>query len=352
MVDLQSADLSKLLRIIVPLPILKNERGREAVVESASLQQLLPQLDLSGESAVAIPLMIKVFTSFGRLTYEHEALGRFLSTLTDYVGLEDRAVLEGIISKYHLMIPVATSPEVSDWVAPVTTSDVLEKVIGENTLRPVAFLQKGLNASRSVAYIRVSNGVREWTGTGFLVGSNLLLTNHHVLPARNLLSATICRFNYQLDTEGNAEVYEDYHVIADGHFHSNQALDYSILELSDNPGANWGNLALKPTIPTMDSRVNIIQHPSGLPKQISIHNNFVKFANHTKIQYVTSTLPGSSGSPVLDDDWRVVGIHHAGGMLPENDASLLYFRNEAVTVAAILEDLPVELRRRLTIEAS
>ncbi|MBK9054813.1 MAG: trypsin-like peptidase domain-containing protein, partial [Chloroflexi bacterium] len=43
-----------------------------------------------------------------------------------------------------------------------------------------------------------------------------------------------------------------------------------------------------------------------------MQNNFVAFADTRIIQYLTSTEPGSSGSPVFNNDFVVVGIHHSG----------------------------------------
>jgi len=313
MVNLSAGDQKQLLELLTRLPILASERGREAILISAGLEELRPQMDLSGPSAITIPLMVNLLRSYGRLTYEHEALGRFLNTIKDYVGLEEGEFLDGIITRYGLMTPIAKSPAKIDWVTPVTSADVLEKIIGESTLRPIAFLQQGLEASRSVAYIKVSSEAKTWSGTGFMISPNLLLTNHHVLPQSNLLDQTIFRFNYQLDARGNPEVFRDYTVADEGLYHADEKLDYAVVELKDRPGDEWGHLKLKPQLPLPDSRVNIIQHPNGLPKQISIQNNFVKYADATRIQYVTSTQPGSSGSPVFNDDWQVVGLHHAGG---------------------------------------
>jgi len=152
-----------------------------------------------------------------------------------------------------------------------------------------------------------------------------------------------------MDARGNAAVFKDYAVAERGIYHANETLDYAVVGLQDDPGDEWGYLTLQFQVPATDCRVNIIQHPSGLPKQISLQNNLVTFADVTKIQYVTSTLPGSSGSPVFDDGWKVIGLHRAGGWLPETEGGPLYFRNEGTAIKAILGDLPDEIKEQLTI---
>ena len=55
--------------------------------------------------------------------------------------------------------------------------DTQEKLIGENNLRPVAFLETGVQRSRAVARLTLpGRGV----ATGFMIGPDRLLTNNHV----------------------------------------------------------------------------------------------------------------------------------------------------------------------------
>src|SRR6266702_8537092 len=142
----------------------------------------------------------------------------------------------------------------------------------------------------------------------------------------------------------------DYRMALDGIFLARKDLDYAIVELDRHPGKEWGYLRLANSSPEVGSRVNIIQHPAAQPKQISIQNNFVEYVGGSVIQYVTSTLPGSSGSPVFDDNWRVVSLHHAGGMLPEPTTQRRYFRNEGIRSTSIFNDLPKDIQGRIESE--
>jgi V8-like Glu-specific endopeptidase len=347
MIQLDYNDQSQLIQLLTPLPILSSVNGRVSILEAALLEKLIPQMPLSDPSVVAIPLMLRELRVYGRVTYEHEALGRFLNTIKNYVGVTEQEFLDKLIFKYKLMTPTVHAPSHVDWT--LSTEDVSEKIIGENTLRPIAFLVRGLEVSTAVAYIEVVTDEKSWSGTGFLIAPDLLLTNQHVLPDPTLLSRTIFRFNYQLTFQGQAELFEDYKVSDQPDYIADSELDYAIVRLAGNPGNKWGHLTLSTQIPNKDSRVNIIQHPNGLPKQISIQNNFVKFASTTKLQYVTSTMPGSSGSPVFNDKWEVVGLHHAGGLLPEEENSPLYYRNEGIAVQSIVNSLPQDIKSSLNI---
>ena len=88
--------------------------------------------------------------------------------------------------------------------------------------------------------------------------------------------------------------------------------------------------------------MNIIQHPNGLPKQISVYSNVVVFAGSDRLQYLTDTEPGSSGAPVLDRHWNVVAVHHSGGWLPEpsaTDPTRQFYRNEGILLRPIVAGL-------------
>jgi V8-like Glu-specific endopeptidase len=83
----------------------------------------------------------------------------------------------------------------------------------------------------------------------------------------------------------------------------------------------------------------IIQHPQGGPKQIALTANQVVNVYEHRLQYTTDTLPGSSGSPVFNDDWQVIAIHHAGGNLISNSRGDRRFVNQGILLSYILRDL-------------
>lgn len=213
----------------------------------------------------------------------------------------------------------------------------LEKIYQENNLKPIAFLEQGLAVSTSIAHITLTDG---GMATGFLIAPDVLLTNHHVFRNKNDAQSATVRFNYQTDLFGNFLVTDEYSCDPESLFKNNDELDYAVVRMKDEPGMKWGFLKVKPIDVIVEAKVNIIQHPAGGPKHIAMNDNEVKYVDGSFIQYITDTMPGSSGSPVFNDDWQVIGLHHSGGYIPEPSTNSIHFRNEGIRINAILQDMP------------
>ena len=231
-------------------------------------------------------------------------------------------------------------PEVSDWRGPSTASQ-LEKIIGQrSTLVPITYLELGLLRSRPVARVRLSDGS---SGTGFLVADDLLITNNHVLPSRDAACSAIAQFNYQQTIASISAPMHEYNLLPDEMFQTSaeSADDWTAVRVDGKPSEKWGFLELKPASLKVGDNVNIIQHAGGGPKQVSFNANVVVFVGDTRIQYLTDTLPGSSGSPVFDTNWNLVALHHSGGWLfePNSPQKASYYRNEGIPIDRIIKGL-------------
>jgi endonuclease G len=83
--------------------------------------------------------------------------------------------------------------------------------------------------------------------------------------------------------------------------------------------------------------VFIIQHPDGGPKMIGLSHNLVRHVDDDVLQYWTDTKAGSSGSPVFDNRWRVVGLHHRWVAAPEGEG--VAYRNQGRRIEPVLAGL-------------
>ncbi|MBI4784104.1 MAG: trypsin-like peptidase domain-containing protein [Oscillatoriophycideae cyanobacterium NC_groundwater_1537_Pr4_S-0.65um_50_18] len=229
----------------------------------------------------------------------------------------------------------STENDVTDWRGAVNQD--LEKIIGtESTLVPISFLERGLKCARSVARIRVPGSF----GTGFLIARNIILTNNHVIRSYATAQKSWAEFDVQTNVTGQLVTPKTFQLDPDSCFETSEEHDWTIVGVKGNPSEPYGFIQLEPVQIARDEFVQIIQHPQGGEKQLAYRANIIAYVDSSVVQYLTDTLPGSSGSPVFNREWRVVALHHAGGNLNEpNNSSMTFLRNEGININTVLEDL-------------
>jgi endonuclease G len=256
--------------------------------------------------------------------------------------LEDNvlALLKEIPKKISREKSPSSLPVVTDREIPIPDEVKLEKILGVNNLKQISWIEQGIQVAKSVCRILTPNGM----GTGFLISSNLLMTNHHVIASADIAADPDCwvEFNYQLDSGGTPLQTHRYRLDAE-RFHTNPTLDYTIVGVLADPDKSelteWGNVLLNSHAdPVPGEHVIIIQHPNGGLKQIALTANQVVSSWEHRLHYTTDTMPGSSGSPVFNDLWQVIAIHHAGGKLQTNASGDKRFVNEGILMSAIRLD--------------
>ena len=225
-----------------------------------------------------------------------------------------------------------------DWRGPANARSLLEQVVsGRPSLVHVAHLAVGLDRARAVAKIARADG---GSGTGFLIDGGRLLTNHHVLPDAAAAAGSSAIFNFQKAAGGHDEPMEALPLEPERCFQTDVEEDFTVVGMP--PAAErWGSIQLRQRQPARGDLVNIIQHPGGGPKQLGLSFDVIAFVGAGRLQYLTDTLPGSSGAPVFDKEWNLVALHHSGGWLVEPGSSekRVYYRNEGILVERILERL-------------
>jgi len=205
-------------------------------------------------------------------------------------------------------------------------SDILfERITGSNDLLGISYMDLGLRASRAVGCVRLfQNGRHIGSGTGFMVSPRLLLTNNHVLENAEAGREARVVFNCQDDPEGNAQPTVTFALDPESFFLTSKPLDFSLIAVVERSVEGhgieefgWLRLIEDEGKVINGEYVTIVQHPNGLPKQIALRENQIIDMLENFIHYHTDTAPGSSGSPLFNDQWEVVGLHHSG--VPKRD---------------------------------
>ena len=205
-------------------------------------------------------------------------------------------------------------------------NDVLfERIIGRNDLLGISYMDLGIRASHAVGCVRLfQNGRHRGSGTGFMVSPRLLITSNHVLEDAEAGREARVVFNFQDDSEGNTQPAATFALEPDRFFLTSTPLDFSLIAVSERSVEGrgidefgWLRLIEDEGKVINGEYVTIVQHPNGQPKQIALRENQILDILENFIHYHTDTAPGSSGSPLFNDQWEVVGLHHSG--VPKRD---------------------------------
>ena len=356
-----------LLDLLLALPATRTAAQRDALLFSLP-PQIADSLDLSGDRQAAVAKIIETLEYWGQLVDGRWATEvMLLNAMRAAKDTQFEQRLEAFRQVFALPASHVELPELE------------EKVAGDTSyLMPAGFLGAGERTSRGVARLcvpvfmderMVMDGARPLLGlgTGWLIAPGVMVTNHHVVAARFEKNAVATPADLEQQAT-HTEAWFDY-LHPDAPYTtfkverleaSNVDLDYAILRLAavsadGKPCRQWECLRLAPPGHQLrrGTALNIIQHPSGEVKQIAIRrNDFVGplDGDRHRFTYLTDTLPGSSGSPVCNDDWQVVGLHRGSRTLPEKvylNGETIKYNNVGVEIRAILGDLPPALRAEI-----
>jgi endonuclease G, mitochondrial len=203
--------------------------------------------------------------------------------------------------------------------------NILERILEGNELQPINYLKRGEIAARAVARIQICqpNGQRYGWGTGFLIAPQVLITNNHVLPGKEWAVYSSAQFDYEIDIQDRPIGPIDFSLNPQQLFYTSKELDFTVVAVAPRSADGQRNLDQFGWLPLLDTPgksvegewLTIIQHPSGERKQLCVRENRLLKKSDDVLWYSTDTLGGSSGSPVYNNDWFVVALHHSG--IPE-----------------------------------
>ncbi len=222
-------------------------------------------------------------------------------------------------------------------------------------------------------------------GSGFLVGPDVVLTNHHVLEpvieGSSSPDGVVLRFDYALLDDGHTPNPGTVFGLADDWLLDSSPpseadfdmalargadraeLDYAFLRVDDEAGRGpvggglnrmstheergWVDSGGAVLDVAPGSQLAILQHPQGSALKLALDTEAVIGVNETttRLLYRTNTEPGSSGSPCFDANWRLVALHQAGD--PNYRPAARPTFNQGVPVVKILDLLRERDKRDL-----
>ncbi len=233
-----------------------------------------------------------------------------------------------------------------------------EKILGKDRYKTITWYLNGLERAKGVAQIidRSGNGL----GSGFLVRAAdlhqsiaqdwVLITNAHVISNDpNELTTTrpslppdevTIRFEAK---DPNKEYMVDQVLFTS----PRTELDFTIVSLQ-TPVQLEKPYPIAKRLPVLNKnqRVYVIGHPKGGGLSFSLNDNLLLDHEKPKVHYRAPTEEGSSGSPVFNQQWDLLALHHAGGKNINrlNNQPGTYPANEGLYIQSIRDAIAASLR--------
>lgn len=200
-----------------------------------------------------------------------------------------------------------------------------ERLIGAtNDILSTEFLEMGMLAKHPVG--RVEGGAG--SGSGFLVGEGLLITNNHVLPKATIADDSTVVFGDEDRIWAPNPSQREYALDAGRFFFTDAKVDTTIVAVANSQFEP--NIDLYGHLPLIERQgkairgdaLSMIHHPKGGRRSLTMFNGILLFIENGGemdpfFWHSCDTLPGSSGAPVFNAQWEVVGLHRRG--VPNTD---------------------------------
>jgi endonuclease G, mitochondrial len=256
----------------------------------------------------------------------------------------------------------------------LSPSTIERQIGGSNDLMPIFYLEQGRKVANSVCRIEIIDQMDNILGhgTGFMISPSLLMTNNHVLSIPEDCKKSLAQFHYEKGENNRTIPTVEFSLDPNKFFYTNEELDFTVVavnskSLDDQPlsDMNYLKLIKEEGKAIIGEYVTIVQHPNGEPKQLAIRENRVIDILPNFVHSATDTSPGSSGSPVFNDQWNVVSLHHSGVPKMDGDNYLTkdgqiwtpdmgedkinWIANESVRISAIVRHLE-EIKPNLSAE--
>ena len=335
---LQTDERNELVRIISALDDFGQVRDRKEFAKTVGIGKHWSNVIFEGQAKSVAGDLVDIINKdifYGQPSEGCRALGRLIDVLLDWpgIGVSDQEFMATLVLNYRLV------PDRVYLDAPDGFEKFMRRSMG--FVDPEQWRERMSLCEVAVCRVEVPDGS---LGTGFLVGPDLVMTNHHVIKEVSanaaLLEGVVLRFDYKTGPDG-AELRpsQTYRLAANWLEDSSciNELDYALIRTKGTPGQDpvggqkgapqrgW----LRPVAHEFrpEELILILQHPAEAPLKFAAGSLQSVIAEGKRVTYTANTLPGSSGSPCFTAGWDLVALHHRGDQAG----------NEGIAFSAIMD---------------
>jgi hypothetical protein len=357
----------RILRTGYDNPYAVTELAKAAGLNIAQLPMMAPIQFLTHEMLDKARLADRLLTLIAEILADPNTEGQH-SELRGLVAGHEAAIRDAGLNRKPSIATMAALNPIDVW-GPTDAEPVPSAEGGfERTVNLVAGYVDPAKFRLGIAWAEVRTARVEiggrGKGTGFLIGPDLMITNWHVVEQG--VGGAVARFDHSGTGEGTAVKFASEWLVGHSEHDSESnelrpdgpaegPLDFAVVRLEkpigdqrigpdpDNEKADrrgyykldWGSYDFDAA-----EALLILGHPQARPVQLSYASpagaRFTSLRN--RVRYNTNTSNGSSGSPVFNNEFRIVALHHLGSTETGDNAF-----NQGVPIAAIGDALRTQL---------
>ncbi|MFD3003192.1 S8 family serine peptidase [Pontibacter toksunensis] len=221
-----------------------------------------------------------------------------------------------------------------------------ERVIINPDFQEACLLNRLVDFARTVGRVVISDG---GLGTGWMIGEDLMITNHHVLPNLEVARGSFVNMGYERTVAGEPLNGETFRLRPDIFFMTpketldgdlrEDELDFTIVgveskSMGGKPLSDYGYVVLDEKLGKAIEGENclVIQHPAGDYKKVVLRDiRLLAYEDlpgaDKHLYYESDTLQGSSGSIVVAlGTGEIIALHNSS--VPRRDAHGRYLKKD------------------------
>ncbi len=192
-----------------------------------------------------------------------------------------------------------------------TQSSDLKRIIGENNLVKVYSDEKNLQQTQAIGIMKLGCTVSH-LGAGYAVTAGHCFTKHKIPGKYENETCADSRYDILWGYTINSEVSERSSCQKIVLLEHNDLKDYALFKVEPVPLYSL-KIAKKKNI-LLNSLISIISHPRKRTQEWStwctVENYLSSSGPRRQFLYSCDTEKGSSGAPILDSSFNIIGIHN------------------------------------------
>ena len=221
------------------------------------------------------------------------------------------------------------------------------------------FVESASEVKRCVGRI---TGSRNLNATGFRISKRLIMTCQHV--SEDCTEDTVIQFHYCEPLLPNvpgttmSTDMETFCLDPEEFRYENHELDFAVIAIEEEPHESLSRVGIISHCSEVEDgksltnrHINIFSHPQGKPLQLSLRQNFaveepqkkvlvgIQSVPKARLFHKADTAKGSSGAPMLNDKWQLIGIHQGFGKEVLKREREVFYANYGTLIKYILDDM-------------